>query len=258
MAGLAAALAWLGWAGSLALADNFTASDASTNATYAGGEWNLGDNGGEGFGEWRQIGDNNAPNRDIEDGGFAFYEAGVLGRSFEGDVVLGTGTFKADALHSYTDRFSGFVLYCPGDEEIVRWGVTRTEDPNGSYRTGFWYAIDGGGQTEYQLGLEAEAQPILQTRLDYSLTWNSMDSGKTAISLSVGVGETTWASVQTVLEAAKAVSAIGILVEGTSHQSNPLLVDNLSVTGVIVPEPGTVSLVLLGSAAIAAWRRRRS
>ena len=208
VAGLAAALAWLGWAESLALADNFTARDASTNAAYANG-WNPGHYGGTGFGDWQTIGNNNEPNHEIEDGGFAFYAAGVLGRSFEGDVVLGTGTFKADALHSYTDRFSGFVLYGPGDEEIVRWGVTRTEDPYGSTRTGFWYAIDGGGQTEYQLGLEAEADSILQTRLDYSLTWNSMDSGKTAISLSVGVGETPWASVQTVLEAAKAVSAIG-------------------------------------------------
>ncbi len=254
--GLALALGLLGALGGVALAEVFTASDASTDPAYAVGEWFVGDNGGTGFGEWRQIGNNNAPNHDINDG-FAFYADGVLGRSFEGEVVLGTGTFKAEALHGYTDRFSGFVLYGTGDQEIVRWGITRAEDPGGSARTGFWYAT-GSGQTLYQLGGEADSESLLQTRLDYSLTWESMDSGKTAISLSVGAGGTSWADVSTTLEGIQGVNAIGILVDGTSHESHPLRVDNLSVTGVIVPEPGTLSLVVLGTAAIAAWRRRRS
>lgn len=251
----ALALGLLEALGGVALAEVFTASDASTNAVYAGGQWPEGANGGAGFGKWRIIGNNNAPNQAI-DSGFAFYADGVLGRSFEGDVVLGTGTFSAEALHGYTDDFSGFALYGAGDVEIVRWGVTRT-DPGGSALTGFWYAT-GDGQTVYQLGLEAAEQDILQTRLDYSLTWRSMDSGETAISLSVGAGGTSWADVSTTLEGIQGVSAIGILVNGSSHQHDPFRVDNLSVTGVIVPEPGTLSLVVLGAAAIAAWRRRRS
>lgn len=240
---------------SVVTAEAFTASDASTNSAYDGGQWALGYNGGTGFGVWRQIGDE--PNIAI-DNGFAIYADGQLARSFEDDIVLGTGTFSAEALHGYADGFSGFALYGTDDAEIVRWGVTTAEDPDtGVSRTGFWYAIGTGGRVVYQFVDAAAEESILQTRLDYSLTWERADAG-TALSLAVGAGGVNWATVRCLLEDAQVVSAIGFIASGTSHDSKPLRVDSLYVTGTPVPEPGCVALMIIGGVTLVARRRRRS
>ncbi len=226
----------------------FTATDASTNAPYAQtGQWNLGDNGGTGFGEWRQVGSAATPNRSLDADGFAIYaNAGVgeaaVGRSFADDLALASGSFSVTATHGSTTHFSGFALYAANDAEIFRCGVTTAEADAGTY-PGFWYAIGTGGQTIYE-PIDRIYDPETPVTADYSISWSVFSTGMN-IDLSIA-SDTSSITRQLSLDNASAVTSIAALVAG-STQAETLHFDNLSVEGPAVPEPSTVALLLLGT-----------
>jgi hypothetical protein len=226
----------------------FTATDASTNAPYAQtGQWNLGDNGGTGFGEWRQVGSAATPNRSLDADGFAIYaNAGVgeaaVGRSFADDLALSSGTFSVTATHGSISSFSGFALYAANDAEIFRWGITTAEAADGTY-PGFWYAIGAGGQTIYE-PIDRIYDPETPVTADYSISWSVFSTGMN-IDLSI-TSDSSPVTRQFSLDNSSAVTSIAALVAG-STQAETLHFDNLSVEGPAVPEPSTVALLLLGT-----------
>jgi hypothetical protein len=235
----------------------FTATDASTNEPYASQTtWNLGDNGGTGFGGWRQI--VSEPSRGLDAQGFAISGAGGVGRAFLDDasapVSLPSGTFSVDAWHGFADSFSGFALLADGDTELIRWGVTTTEDrETGQEPTGLWYAPLADGTPRYNLLAPLSSEDILNSRTTYSITWSVCDTG-----LSVDLSVTSVALTDTfhlTLDTSSAVTSIAALVAG-STQSDTLHFDNLSVTGPAVPEPATLSLFLLGTLILRPFRRK--
>lgn len=233
----------------------FTATDASTNEPYASqATWNLGDNGGTGFGEWRQIG--TEPNRSL-DQGFAIYgNDGVgdaaIGRSFAGGTALESGTFSVSATHDSAAHFSGFALYASGDTELLRWGVTTAEADTGTY-PGFWYALGAGGQTVYAPIERIHDDPYTPVAADYSISWSVFSSGMN-IDLSI-TSDSSTITRQLSLDNSSAVTSIAALVAGSS-QAETLHFDNLSVTGQTVPEPSTLSLLLLGVLVLRPRRRK--
>lgn len=233
----------------------FTATDASTNEPYASqATWNLGDNGGTGFGEWRQIG--TEPNRSL-DQGFAIYgNDGVgdaaIGRSFAGGTALESGTFSVSATHDSAAHFSGFALYASGDTELLRWGVTTAEADTGTY-PGFWYALGAGGQTVYAPIERIHDDPYTPVAADYSISWSVFSSGMN-IDLSI-TSDSSTITRQLSLDNSSAVTSIAALVGG-SARAESLHFDNLSVTGQTVPEPSTLSLLLLGVLVLRPRRRK--
>lgn len=235
----------------------FTATDASTNAPYATQEtWNLGDNGGTGFGEWRQMGAAE-PNRFLDANGFAIYaNAGVgeaaIGRSFADDLALASGSFSVTATHGSTSSFSGFALYSANDTELFRWGVTTAEADAGTY-PGFWYAIGAGGQTIYE-PIDRIYDPDTPVTADYSISWSVFSSGMN-IDLSITT-DSSPITRQLTLETSSAVTSIAALVAG-STQAETLHFDTLAVEGRAVPEPSTLALLLLGSLALRSPQKRR-
>ena len=234
-------------------ASAFTATDASTNEPYATGYWDLGDNGGTGFGEWRQIG--TEPNRSL-DQGFAIYgNDGVgdaaIGRSFAGGTALESGTFSVSATHDSAAHFSGFALYASGDTELLRWGVTTAEADAGTY-PGFWYALGAGGQTVYD-PIERIYDTDTPVTADYSISWSVFSSGMN-IDLSI-TSDSSTITRQLSLDNSSAVTSIAALVGGSAWAES-LHFDNLSVTGQTVPEPSTLSLLLLGVLVLRPRRRK--
>ncbi len=233
----------------------FTATDASTNEPYASqATWNLGDNGGTGFGEWRKIG--TEPNRSL-DQGFAIYaNAGVgeaaIGRSFADGAALASGTFSVTATHGSISSFSGFALYSANDTELLRWGVTTAEADAGTY-PGFWYAIGAGGQTIYE-PIVRIYDPDTSVTSDYSISWSVFSTGMN-IDLSI-TSDSSPVTRQLTLDNSSAVTSIAALVAG-STQAETLHFDNLSVEGRAVPEPSTLALLLLGSLALRSPQKRR-
>jgi hypothetical protein len=231
----------------------FTAFDASTNAPYAETGWNIGDNGGAGFDDWRGMG-SAIPNHSIAQGFSIYANAGVgeaaIGRSFADGVVLDSGTFAVSATHDFTERFSGFALYSSGDTEILRWGVTTGEASEGTY-AGFWYALGAGGQTVYApiARIYDTATPV---RADYSISWSVFSSGMT-VDLSTA-SESYTDTFHLTLDTSSAVTAVAALVAGSDSQDT-LHFDNLQVSGHAVPEPSTLALLLLGTLAIRSLRR---
>ncbi len=236
----------------------FTATDASTNAPYATQEtWNLGDNGGTGFGEWRQVGSAATPNRSLDADGFAIYaNAGVgeaaVGRSFADDLALSSGTFSVTATHGSISSFSGFALYAANDAEIFRWGITTAEAADGTY-PGFWYAIGAGGQTIYE-PIDRIYDPETPVTADYSISWSVFSTGMN-IDLSI-TSDSSPVTRQFSLDNSSAVTSIAALVAG-STQAETLHFDTLSVEGPTIPEPSTLALLLLGSLALRSRHKSR-
>lgn len=235
----------------------FTATDASTNEPYASQTtWNLGDNGGTGFGDWRQI--VSEPSRSLDAQGFAISGAGGVGRAFldgtSAPVSLPSGTFSVDARHGFADSFSGFALLADGDTELIRWGVTTTEDrETGQEPTGLWYAPLADGTPRYDLLASLSSEDILNSRTTYSITWSVCDTG-----LSVDLSVTSVSLTDTfhlTLDTSSVVTSIAALVAG-STQSDTLHFDNLSVEGRAVPEPSTLALLLLGTLALRPRHKR--
>ena len=236
----------------------FTATDASTNEPYATQEtWNLGDNGGTGFGEWRQVGSSATPNRSLDADGFAIYaNAGVgeaaIGRSFADDLSLASGSFSVTATHDSTAHFSGFALYAANDTELFRWGLTTAEAADGTY-PGFWYAIGAGGQTVYE-PIDRIYDPETPVTADYSISWSVFSTGMN-IDLSIA-SDTSPITRQFSLDNSSAVTSIAALVAG-STQAETLHFDTLSVEGRAVPEPSTLALLLLGTLALSSRYKSR-
>lgn len=229
----------------------FAASDKAENY---GGNWNLGDNCGTGFGKWRQVASADLPSRSISDQGFAIYaQSGVgveaIGRSFADDIALESGTFKVSATHDSSEHFSGFALYSDGDREILRWGLTTAEDTEagGGNATGFWYFRNG--QSTLIHTIEAGG-PV---SADYSISWTLLSSGM-SVKLSIASDAYT-DTLHLSLDNSSAVTAIAALVAG-SAQSETLHFDNLEVSGRAVPEPATILLLSLGTFLLATRRRR--
>ncbi len=228
----------------------FTATDASTNEPYAQtGQWNLGDNGGTGFGEWRQMGAAE-PNRSLDANGFAIYaNAGVgeaaIGRSFADGLALASGSFSVTATHDSPTHFSGFALYAANDTELLRWGVTTAENrETGAPSTGFWYAPLATGTPDYVLLAAASSDDILSSRISYSVTWTLVETG---LSVDLSVSSSPLADTfRLTLDTSSAVTSIAALVAG-STQAETLHFDNLSAEGPAVPEPATIALLLLGT-----------
>ena len=248
-----------------ATAPSFTASDNSRNKPYASsGNWNRGDNGGTGFGEWRQVGSTALPNRSIDESKcFSMYaNAGVgeaaIGRSFADGIALESGTFTVDAAHDSTANFSGFAIYGgdTGETELFRWGVATKENPNtGAPATGFWYGLNEGGTIAYSLIASAPAE-TLQSRIDYSLTWTLLD-GNLDINLAIkSKTDEPWTDTfHRTLDTSSAITAIAAIATG-SDPDDTLHFDNLSVEGRAVPEPATILLLSLGTLLLATRRRR--
>lgn len=239
----------------------FTASDASTNAPYDSGYWSIGDNGGSGFGEWRQVGSSATPNLSI-DQGFAIYAnagvgEGAVGRSFDDggtSVSLSAGTFSVDAQHGFADAFSGFALCAAGDAELLRWGVTTTENhETGAPAIGFWYAPLAGGSPDYVLLATAPVADIVNAQIAYSVTWSLVETGL-SVDLSID-SDSLSDTFHLTLDTTSPVDSVAALLSGTS-QSAPFHFDNLLITGPSVPEPSTLALLLLGTLALPPLRRK--
>lgn len=233
----------------------FTASDASTNQPYASQEaWYLYDNGGTGFTGWSQVGSSATPNLSInENTGFSIYaNAGVgeaaIGRSFTNGIALESGTFSASATHDFADHFSGFALYASGDTELLRWGVTTTENhETGAPATGFWYAPLAGGSPDYVLLASASDDDIIDSRISYSVTWSVVGSSL-SVDLSIA-SDPLSDTFRLTLDTSSAVTAVAALVAGSNPQDT-LHFDNLRAEGPVVPEPSTLALLLLGAFAL--------
>lgn len=240
-------------AGASRVVNNFSASDNAAN--YGRQEtWEIGDNGGKGFGGWIQLGDS-LPSRSFQNDHFAVSNDGGVGRPFEHGEKLDSGTFTASAIHEFSDAFSGFAVYGYGDDpkdgykELLRWGITSVDD-----RTGLCTAINHTGRNDYvffETGVFEEGQS--QVAVDYTLTWSAYTGGL-EFSVEAKVGGDTYGVGQLKVVGAKAVAAIGVLTASNSG-GKAFLFDNLAVEGHIIPEPGTLSLLLLGSALLALRRK---
>ena len=243
---------------------NFSAHDEASNYDTTL-PWNLGENGGSGFNAWKAMGGDD-PSRDFVGAGndkqFAIARDGDVGRTFENGVQLDSGEFTVSADHTFTADFSGFAVYGGGYDtgltELIRWGVAKREDSEdgGRMKTGFWYATSGG-EAGYcffgNLGNDVESVSV-----DYQLTWTSLGNGlEFTIDASEAGGGALLASTTTRLENVAAVSGVGALAL-TSSGRNYLRFDNLNVEGHVVPEPGTVSLLLFGIAVLGAGRKKNA
>jgi len=248
-------------AGRSAAAYNFAASDQASNYADAGETtWGAGTGHGSGWGDWFKAGDN-LPTRTIQDDQFKAGGAGGdggYGRSFENGAQLDAGRFTVSAEHSFTDAFSGFAVYAASDggyAELLRWGVTTDRDADGNSFTGFATALRGDGQNNYTFfgdSLKNESTPI---SVQYELTWEAIEGGL-SFQVTALFGETSYTSDALELSGVSAVSGVGVLVAGNSSEKY-ILFDDVSVEGHVIPEPATAGLVLLGAAALAAFRRRK-
>ena len=238
------------WAGGMQL----VAHDESTDEAYEE-TWGQSTLGGEGFGPWRQMGDS-TPGHTIGDGFVVFYDGGY-GRSF--DEALASGKFTATAWHTLLNRFSGFAIYGEEDNELFRVGYSCEQDREESEgnQYGFFYSTNSvGGVNSYRLLDEVARGDVEDVPVDYEITWSMTSEGMTVDVSLVSEGETLAALSGIQLGTTSSVEAFGVLVAGTST-ADQFRFDNISVYGPAIPEPGTMALLALGAAALAARRLRR-
>ena len=248
-AAFAAAAAWGG---------DFTAEDSSWDAVYTEAETWVGLNGGTNFTKW-DVRQGDAANvvDDFSDepanmGEFTLSseDGSEVGVGRDMAQALTSGTLKIDIWHgTWMDDFRGVAVYGTEQNELLRWGVRLD---------GFYYSLNGGG--DYTLIPDGNFKPMAS--VTYMLTWNSLESG---LQFTLDGGDLDWSpfTVPTVVEGARAVGGVGVLVSGTEKDAQGkelagMAFDNVSVTGETVPEPGTVGLLLAGAAAVAGLRRRRT
>lgn len=238
------------WADGLQL----VAHDESTDEAYEE-TWGQSTSGGEGFGPWRQTGDS-TPGHTIDDGFVVFYDGGY-GRSF--DEALESGKFTATAWHTLLNRFSGFALYGEGNVELFRVGYSYEQDREVSEGSqyGFFFCTNAeSGVNAYSLLEEVARGDVEDVPVDYEITWSMTSEGMTVDVSLASEGETLAALSGIQLGATTSVEAFGVLVAGTSTDDR-FRFDNISVYGPAIPEPGTMALLALGAAALAARRLRR-
>jgi hypothetical protein len=234
---------------------NFSATDAATNYLYEGQtSWGSSIGYGEHWGGWITPGQTE-PARTFRKEDFAVSVDGVYARTFENNAKLDSGKFEVSASHEFSDKFSGFGVYGDAGEELLRWGVTT--DDNGTVAW-FCYALATGGQNNYQFFKNPDAHfaatadnPV---NVDYALTWEAIDAGL-QFQVAATWNGTTYTSGWLEVVGAQAVSAVGVLTAGGS-ESKFLRFDDIRVEGHVIPEPGTVSLLLLGVAVLGARRRK--
>lgn len=230
------------------------AHDESTDEAYEDG-WGQSTSGGEGFGPWRQTGDS-TPGHTIDDGFVVFYDGGY-GRSF--DETLESGKFTATAWHTLLNRFSGFAIYGEGNVELLRVGYSYEQDREVSegLQYGFFFCTNAeSGVNAYSLLEEVSRGDVEDVPVDYEITWSTTAEGMLVDVSLTSDGEVLASMSGIQLSTALPVEAFGALVAGTST-SDRFRFDNLAVYGPPVPEPGTMALLALGVAALAARRLRR-
>lgn len=252
-------------------AQAFEAYDDGEDAKYVPAESWLRINGGSGYTEWTRIDGSAQPNAvttDFRDGSydgsdnwgdFTLGVSGgdvVVGRNFvdgNGTVVLGTGTFTVRGwLHSDAAvEFLGFSVLDGSNNELLRWGQGTDKD-----------GIDGivyrAWNGDYIL-LERDGSDGF---VDFTLSW---ERGSTGLAFTLA-GTDAWGNVFDAWSANMPISVAGAesvggiaVVAGGGSQGAPakMAFDQVSVTGVIVPEPGTLGLLAAGAALVAGWRRKK-
>ncbi len=160
------------------------------------------------------------------------------------------------SVHSWNDfgvDFLGFAVYGTRNGqaagELLRWGLGSETVTSGYPGVGYVWSTDGG--QSYSL-LSDEASSGFT---DYSLTWSKVTGG---LSFTLSAFDQSAAAMfdpASLTVAASSVSAIAVVATGDKR----IAFDNLAVSGnnTSIPEPGTLSLLLLGAALLAARRRSR-
>lgn len=231
------------------------ASDGSAN--YTGTTW-LNGTGGEGWsGAWtpyKGTGNIEAECK-VEAPSLALATKTEMGEVVVGRDLASPLSSGELSVHSWNDfgvDFVGFAVYgsrtVQGPGELFRWGLGAETVTAGDPGVGYVYSSDGG-QTYALLSDEASSGFT-----DYSLTWATVRGG---LSFTVSAFDQSGAAKfdpASFFVPASSVSSIAVVATGDKR----IAFDDLNVEGspfVPVPEPGTLSLLLLGTALLSTRRR---
>jgi hypothetical protein len=173
----------------------------------------------------------------------------IVGRALSAPLVGGELT-----VHSWNDfgvDFLGFAVYGGGNGqasgELFRWGLGMETVSAGDPGVGYVCSTDGG--TTYSLLSDESSSGYT----DYSLTWALLDEG---LSFTVAASDQSGAAMfapASFFVSASSVSSVAVVATGDKR----IAFDDLRVVGTpasSVPEPATLSLLLLGTALLASRR----
>lgn len=242
-----------------------TAEDDGWDEVYRKAPTWDGLNGGSGFGDWTIYSDTTAthalywvdgsPAGRMNEGDFTLSaEAGEIAvRRDLATAVTGDGRFSVRVwLGAMQGVFCGFSVYGDNGGELFRWGYGTAE----TGERGLVYSMDGGNL--YELLEEA---PPMPTYVDYMLAWERVGDNllfNLTGESSTGARYDDWFESPVVVENAGAVAGIAVIANSAAV-GNPaeITFDRVVVSGyAAVPEPGTLGLLAVGGAMLAARRRR--